>query len=225
MEDTIFSLAVINILYVLILILLISIVWILDNALRKKINNLYQNSKVIDMKNKEIDINTDAVDLYNKTIDNTKLEGYFMSNIYLNLADKVRNEQVFNDYLIIFVNAVNSVLNNKIKFTNFYTNLDKPIALQLICNLPLIKFAKYSIDYALYLENLDSNEFYNSLNKIFPNFQYGKDYLIDVKISDFNISKVHITECISKSIVLYKNYMNDVNQCLYNNICVVSSEA
>lgn len=141
MEDTIFSLSVINILYILILIVLISFIWILDNTIRKKINNLYQNPKVIDMKNKEININTDAIDLYNNTTDKSKLEDYFISNIYLNLSEKVRNEQVFNDYLTIFINAVNSVLNNKIKFTNFYTNLDNPKSLQLICNLPLIKFA------------------------------------------------------------------------------------
>lgn len=225
MEDTtIFSLSVINILYILILIVLISIVWILDNTIRKKINNLYQNPKVIDMKNKEISINTDAIDLYNVTKDNSKLEDYFISNIYLNLSEKVRNEQVFNDYLTIFINAVNSVLNNKLKFTNFYTNLDNPKSLQLICNLPLIKFAKYSNDYSLYLEKLDSNEFYNSINKIFPNFQHGKEYFIDVKISDFKTAHVHVTECISKSIILYSNHMNDVNECLYNNICVVTSE-
>jgi hypothetical protein len=197
-------LSVINFIIVLILILIITLL-ILYN---KNINN-----KIINLKN----------NLKEKVLSNTypkqALENYFLDDIYKDLPDDKRVATVETDYFVCFIKCIDSIINNKNDFINIFMKLDDPSSLQYKFYIPVVKFAKYSIDYENYLEQTSQQRF---LIRIVTKYRHFKDDPKYFVILNNGKRRVHILYFITKAIDLYNNYKTDVDNCIFHNICAVS---
>lgn len=212
-------LSVINFILVLILILVFTLLFLYNKNINNKIINLKNNLKVIEMEKKDEVIDENYRTMYRKQAYDYSLENYFLDDIYKDLPDDKRVNLIETDYFNIFIKCINSIMDNKRNFSNIFSELDKPNALKYKFYIPIVKFAKYSIDYENYLEKTSQQKFSVRVETKYSHFKDDPEYFVILDNGKSCKKKVHILYFITKAMDLYNNYKEEVNNCIFHNIC------
>lgn len=200
--------------YEVISIILISILIIVFIISIRNKNNYYN---FLSKCNINKDINNLDFKLVNaeQTFNNINIENFFLKDIYLNEKTNTVNYAILQrDYINLFIKAINSILINKQKCIDNYSNLDKKESISLPFYRQSIKFGKFTTMYNNYLNDLDMDYVSLEVNQYYPNFN--KDDLYFIKINDKNI---HIINVLKKSSLLYKEEYRNIDKCIYYNKC------
>jgi hypothetical protein len=162
--------------------------------------------------------------MYRKQSYNYLLEDYFLDDIYKKLANDVMIDTVQTDYFKSFIKCIDSIMNNKNEFIKIFINLDKPNSLQYKFYIPVVKFAKYSIDYENYLEQTSQQKFSIRVESKYSHFKDDPKYFVILDNGKSCKKKVHILYFITKAIDLYNNYKIEVNNCIFHDICTIPTQ-
>lgn len=213
-------LGVVNLITISITIILVYIVLSKDSYVHLQLNELSQNNALIQMRKKDNVTTSENRLLYLRQKFNYRVEDYFLEDIYNSLYETERNKNVTNDYLIILINAIITILSNKSDFEQNYKIYDTPDALKYPYYLPLAKYGKYTIDYDKYLKNINAEELIVQLNNYYPNFRNDDRYFLIIK-NEKCTQRAHVLLFLEKAIKLYLNEPVRVDQCIYYNICAL----
>lgn len=214
-------LIIIILILIFILIVFILCLYLFDIKIYEKNKAINRDSKVIDMAKKDLIVNNNFKDIYNNNL-NKDLDNFFIDDVYINLSSGDQITKVENDYFNLFTSSINSILSNKIYIENVSIILDKPVSLEYNFYIPIIKFSKFSIDYDIYLQHINEEEFNKRIENYYNNFKNDNKYFVML-----NKKRTHVLYFIQQGIELYKNYKNDVNKCIYFKSCgknIVSAE-
>lgn len=201
----------------IVLILLISYLsylYYINEFLKYKITTLtYDNNRVKAIAEKNEVVDKQYQTLYREQTYN--LPRFFLEDIYDKMSFDVMRSQLVNDYFGLFSDAVNTILSNKKEYQlhkKFY-NIN---ALQYPFNIPVLLYAKFTIDYNYYLIQIDPTTFANLVERYFPDFENDPKYFCRL-----DNRTVHISYFIEQAIKLYVKNTAEVNNCIYHRQCSV----
>jgi hypothetical protein len=189
-------------LYILVIVLII----ILGFKLKKQVltyNNMKKCDK-LDIKDSDIDL-INAEQKYNYSV-----ETYFLKDIYKKADGTINYTVLQNDYINVFTKAINSIMNNKVEFTNNYDPLNNIESINLRFYIYCLKFAKYTEMYNTYLSDLDMDYVSLQINQYYPDFTKDDRYFINNK---------HIIEILKKAVLLYNINYKKIDNCIYYKKC------
>jgi len=187
-------------------------------TIKNKILKLNKDIRVISMEHKNYVVDKTFLPLYTSQLYDYSLENFFISDIYVDLPDDQMVISVEKDYFNLFEKCINSILHNRLMFEGKWQDLNHPIGLQYKNYIPIVKFAKYSLDYEKYLEKTSQQRFALKVETTYPHFKDNSKYFVVLQNNTCK-KRVHILFFIKRAIDLYFNYKNEVNQCLQYNIC------
>jgi len=226
--------ALVPVLNLLIIIVIIILSIILFRMNSKILNNITTLSNNIDVKKVVIMEETTTINQTIGFIDNRlkyayitenynyKLPDFFLSDIYKDLPPEQQVESVQNDYLVLFILAINSIVNNKQDFIKYFKKLNQPVSLQLQSYIPVVKLAKYSIDYNKYLVKMDTQKFLLLVETYYPQFNTNPKYFIEVANNSCQRNE-QVLFFVTLAISLYTKHRDKVNDCIYYNKCSCAS--
>lgn len=189
-------------LYILIIILIVIFIIII----RKKMV-YYDSMKKCD----KLDIKNSGIDLINAEQKyNYSVETYFLKDIYIKDDGTINYTLLQNDYLNLFTKAINSIVNNKIEFTDNYNSLDDINSVKFRFYIYCLKFAKYTEMYNNYLSDLDMDYISLQINQYYPDFNKDDRYFINNK---------HMIEILKKAVLVYNINVKKVDNCIYYKKC------
>lgn len=190
----------------------------LNRRLKYQIEDVNEYIKVQNMKKTELVVDETFKPLYIQQTYGFKLEDYFISDIYKDMSEDLQPVKAQEDYFKIFTTAIDTILRQRDSFQQNFRVLSTPDCLQYDYCIPLVKCAKFSVDYDKYLSRSDQSNFTILVEKQYPDFEVDDRYYI--LLDNGKCKKhVHLLFFIQKTIELYTNHPQDVNECLYYNKC------
>ncbi len=211
-------LSIVNFVIIIIILIIAFIMFFMEKTLSRKIDEINTNKTLVETEEKDNYIKNQYQLLYKKQFYNFRVEDYFLDDIYQRLIGPAKKTAVMNDYFGLLVKAIDAILNNKTDFQQNYNIYNKLEALKFPYYLPLAKYAKYTIDYDKYLRDFDPNQIFYRLNVYYPNFRTDEQYYIILKNKTCT-QRAHVLLFLEKAVQLYIDYPDNVDQCIYYNIC------
>lgn len=211
-------LSIINISLIIILIFIVITIKVTDKDVWKQIQVINDITRVKDMKKTDEVVDETFRPLYREQTYNFRLEDFFLDDPYKKMTDDVRPDTVQSDYFGLFVKSIDSIMKYKKEFKDSFLLLDDPSSLSKDHYIPCVKFAKYTVDYDKYLQEVNSNHLLVQTELKYPKFETDLKYFL---ILDNGKCKkhVHVLKVLEKAVSLYNKFTNDVNECLYHNRC------
>lgn len=213
-------LSFVNLGLVFVIICLLVYTWMLDKSLYSKMASLEKNLKVQEMKKTDLVVDKTYKDIYKQQTYGFQVEDFFASDIYSKIPEDQRGSKVQSDYFGLFVKSIESVFANEPYYVQNFQLLDKPTALANNFYIPIVKFAKFSIDYEGYLKNTSQRQFATRVEVKYPKFGTDEKYFVTLNNGKCK-KRVHITYFIEKAMKLYKGFKKEVDDCIYYNKCKV----
>jgi hypothetical protein len=213
-------LSFVNLGLVFVIVYLLVYIWMLDKSLVTKMTSLEKNIKVQEMKKTDLVVDKTYKDIYKQQTYNFRVEDYFASDIYSKIPEDQRGSKVQSDYFALFVQSIQSVFHNESFYVKHFQQLDKPVALANSFYIPIVKFAKFSVDYEGYLETTSQREFAVRVEVKYPKFGTDEKYFVTLDNGKCK-KRVHITYFIEKALKLYKSFKKEVDDCIYYNKCKI----
>jgi hypothetical protein len=125
---------------------------------------------------------------------------------YNTLPNDIRNKTVLTDYINLYKAAIDILVINKFEFYQVYQNRTTDVEfLNLVNFIPVLKFAKYTEDNKLYIEQLSQSDLQNEINNAYPNF---------MKDPKFKVQGIHIQIFIILASNLYNSNPTECNQAI-----------
>lgn len=210
--------AIVNTCLILVISLVFGHVYLLHREALQLINKIKNNTKVIEKRNHDMMVDQTHRTLYKEQTYNFKLEDYLLDDIYKDLSDDIRPDKVQQDYFKVFSTAIDTILNNKKKFTDSFLLLSNPTSLQYDFYIPVVKFGKYATDYETYLAEVNSNHLFVNTELTYPNFKTDPRFFLDFTEGKCK-RHIHILKILEIAVNLYIQHKQDVNECLYHGKC------
>lgn len=205
----------------LVLVLFIGVyIWTFDKRLRSKIDlmNEFIITKVQDQKHTKLVVDETYRPLYIQQTYDFRVEDYFVSDIYKDIPEDQRSDKVQDDFFIVFTTCIDTILRQKKSFEHNFQVLSTPTALQYNYYLPVVKCAKYSIDYDSYLRETDQRRFILLVENMYRDFSSNDRYF--ALLDNGKCKKhIHVLYFIERAIELYRNHRKTVDDCLYYGKC------
>ena len=214
----------INLIIILVIILLLFSCYLYTKTIKTKIATLNKDVRITLMEKKDYVIEESMKSIYSRQLYDYELEDYFLNDIYINLPNDELITNVENDYFTLFKSCINSIITNKKMFETKFQDLDDPTGLQYKYYIPVVKFAKYSMDYEKYLEKTSQQRFTLRVETEYPHFKDAQKYY--VTLDNGKCKKLeHILYFVTEAIKLYTNFKSQVDNCLYHDVCNVPPPA
>jgi hypothetical protein len=209
----------VNLALAAIILFFVVYIWMLDSRLRSRLSSMDKHAKVQEVKKSELVVDETYKDIYKQQTFNFKVEDFFISDIYKEIPEDARGEKVQEDYFEMFTKAIDSIMSNIRFFTNGYNTLNNPSSLQYTTSyLPVVKLAKFSVDYDGYLSQTSQRQFMVRVETQYPKFGTDEKYFVVLDNGKCK-KRVHILYFIQKGLQLYVNHKVDVDNCIYYGKC------
>lgn len=191
--------------------------------IRQRLVGVLRDQKVRTMIPTDMEIQVPYIDIYTAQGRSSDLPDYFHEDIYRDLPYDSRAVVLQKDYFNIVIDVVETVLRNKLKLMDAYPKLRTKEALSLPYYIPCVKAAKFSVDYEQYLKDLNPRTLLTMLEEKYTNFGTDKKYFVTLT-NKTCVKKVHIMYFIKIATDLYLDFMEEVNNCIYNKQCNYSPQ-
>lgn len=210
--------SVVNLCAMMVISAIVLCLWIIDKRINSTLQAINDNARVQFMKQSDEVVEPIYEPLYRSQTYNFNLESFFLDDIYKPMSEDVRVESIQNDYYKLFITAIDSILKYKKEFTSSFLYLDDPSALQYDYYRSCVKFAKFTLDYEGYLNDINSRKLSVLTESKYKDFSSDPTYFLLIDKGKCK-KHVHILKVLEKAVYLYTKHKDDVDECLYNNKC------